>query len=123
MTATTAENLIASLQLAVQEAVRELIKSLPEAVPLAPTIDAELRGKLVALRLKMRNGMVVMSAAIPAEALLTKAGRAEVVAKFRAPLTQLTYAWGCGWEDHKRISAAAAAKKKAESETPPPVPA
>lgn len=113
--AAPAENLLASLQLAVQDVVRDLVKSLRESVPLAPTVDAELRGKIVALRLKVRGGMAVMTAAIPAEALLTKEGRAEVVAKFRAPLSQLTFAWGCGWEDHKRISEQVAKKDAADA--------
>lgn len=119
MSGATQENVIASLQLAVQDVVRELMKSLPEAVPLAPTIDAELRGKLVGLKLKIRDGMVVMGAAIPAAALLNKVGRAAIVAKFRPPLSQLTYAWGCGFQDAKRVLGAdAAAKKKAAAEVP-----
>lgn len=119
MSTPAAENVLASLQLAVQDIVRELLKSLPEAVPLAPSIDAVLKGKLVALRLKIRTSMVVMTAAIPADALLTAAGRAEVVTKFRAPLSQLVFAWGCGWEDHKRFGGAVEAKKKKAADEVP----
>ena len=110
MKTTSPEELLASLRLSVGEVVRGLLTMVPAAVVLAPTMDAELDGDNVLLKLKIR-GTVVNAIVVPVKVMLSGRGRVAVVSKFRPQIEQLHHAWRLGYNDANRLCGEA---KKAE---------